>query len=400
MIGFSVGTSTQIGQLRSSLTAFPMESQANIGSSVAISDDNQVIAAGAPASNSAQGKVQVYVRGNPQSDGWNNASQQILTESLTQRFGDSLAISSNGNFLFVGAPGSGQLGGSAGLVYVYTKDIFGSYSRIQTITASPAIAFNTAFGKSIACSRDGTKLVIDTAFSTIKRVYTWNGSSFVLQQEISLPSSFNNINTVGLTTGLTMNSTGTRFAVGLPVPSQNRGYVFVYDFNGISWNLLQQITGPQERYLFGRSCDFNETGDILAVSAINLFGDGAVITYREQAGWSSSIIESSVRFNFGIIVKLNSTGSALIAGANDIVYLYNKSDPQSAAQYQFVQSFLGNNTVDNIGSPSGADRFGWSIDITPNASTIIVGAPLHDYFNDFNQVTYQNQGAFYLFGET
>lgn len=93
---------------------------ANFGWSVAISSDGNRIAVGAPGYNSNRGIVHVYDR-----DGGNNWNHtfalQASVPANNMYFGYALAMSPNGHRVYVGAPGRADGGSSnKGAVYMYT----------------------------------------------------------------------------------------------------------------------------------------------------------------------------------------------------------------------------------------------------------------------------------------
>jgi len=100
--------------------------------------------------------------------------------------GRCLASSANGIDLFVGAYGVNGVGTDRGAVYHF-KDIAGTMTQQQTITASQFDQDNNTFGYAVSCNSAGTKVVIgaqsnDSPIANAGRIYTYtfNGTIFVI----------------------------------------------------------------------------------------------------------------------------------------------------------------------------------------------------------------------------
>jgi FG-GAP repeat protein len=133
-------------------------SGAHFGSSVALNGDGDTLAAGAPdeydGANTG-GTVYVFT---PSAGVW---SQQALVKASDTAafdvFGDSVALSSEGNTLAVGARDEFN-GATGGAVYVFTRSA-GTWSQQASVEASNTAAGDT-FGRSVALSSDGNTLAV------------------------------------------------------------------------------------------------------------------------------------------------------------------------------------------------------------------------------------------------
>jgi hypothetical protein len=135
-------------------------------------DNGDILAVSSLAPGNA-GKVEIFVRSGSASDGSSQNSftlTQTLTgatsdgSSLNTAFGESLAMSKDGTTLIVGATGydnSDQT--DAGAIYYYKWDADGdstlAYTLQQTIT-SPDTQVNMKFGSTVDINQSGTRLVI------------------------------------------------------------------------------------------------------------------------------------------------------------------------------------------------------------------------------------------------
>jgi len=162
------------------LTASDAQDYDYFGISVAISGNRLVV--GAHFEDTAglvTGKVRVY-DWNPTTSAYVEVSQLTASDSQAyDLFGDAVALS--GNRLVVGARGADTAVVNAGKVYIYNWN-GSAYVEVAQLTASGVTA-NDYFGISVAISSIGNRLVVgacseDTAGSEAGAVYLydWTGS--------------------------------------------------------------------------------------------------------------------------------------------------------------------------------------------------------------------------------
>ena len=187
----------------------------------------------APGHDTDQGRVYMYTWG----IGADGSTYDTWTQDYTieapdggsgQRFGHKLAANDNGDILAV----SSLAPGNAGKVEIFVRtsqsndgSTINSFALAQTITGvtSDGSSINTAFGDSIAMSKDGTTLVIgapgvDNLENTDAGAiyyYKWNADSstntYTLQQTINAPDDQSNMK---FGTSLDINQAGTRLVIG------------------------------------------------------------------------------------------------------------------------------------------------------------------------------------------
>jgi len=187
----------------------------------------------APGHDNDQGRVYMYTWG-VGADGstYNTWTQDYTIEAPAggsgQRFGHRIQANDNGDILAV----SSLAPGNAGKVEIFIKtsqsndgSTINSFALAQTLTgvANDGSSINTAFGESMAMSKDGTTLIIGapgvdgTAHADAGAVYyyKWNAddstNTYTLQQTISAPSSSTNMK---FGTSLSINHSGTRVVMG------------------------------------------------------------------------------------------------------------------------------------------------------------------------------------------
>lgn len=382
------------------------------GWAVAINDAGNIIASSNPRDSrftSNIGVVSIFKKIN---NAWSQSSTLFkpntdLRRESNNNFGISLAMSSSGEFIFVGAPGIINFNNiDAGRVYVYRNtDLANSASTwtyIQVIQPDDAIAYTTQFGKSIACNFDGTRLVVDTSFRTNKYVYVWNGTQFVKQgATISFPSEYAQPNLgsqENFATGLAMSNDGNRFAIGDPayltVNGQTRpGRVFIYRYENNLWINEARLDGiviPSASFAdrrFGTSLTWNGLADILFVSSPNppsyqlAFG-GSVDKYSRvgnswtyQLTYDGSTLPGTQVLNFGVDINMNRSGTLLLVS--------NRAESPFSPQMTLFEVGLNISILNRYIPPnppgfdapmnSSPDTFGYELGISEN-SILAVGS--------------------------
>jgi hypothetical protein len=357
-IGAASGVLQAIGYFKASNT----NAGDNFGWTLALSTDGNTLAVGAPGEASAAkdiggsqtdnsvdqaGAVYVFARG---SSGW--TQQAYLKSANTQvgdTFGESLALSANGNTLVAGAPldNSASLNDS-GAAYVFVRT--GSTWATQATLRAPTPAGNAYFGWASALSSDGNTLAIGavgTATDTgAVHVFTRSGASWTARTALTASNAGSGDN---FGSALALNGAGTVLAVGAPYEASanttqsnnsaaSAGAVYTFAGSGASWSqtgyLKASNVGAGDN--FGASVSLSSTGDVLAVgapyeasSATGVDGSqsnnsatlsGAVYVFNATGGtWTQSAYlkasNTGANDNFGTAVALGSAGNWLAVGA-------------------------------------------------------------------------------------
>jgi hypothetical protein len=148
------------------LTANNGDDGDRFGSSVALSSDGTTAVVGADADNdpngSNGGSVYVFARSNGE---WNQQQKLATNDGVgTDRFGTSVALSGNGGAVFAGALfGRGPNGDVTGSVDVFTR-ADGEWSQQQELTPDDGSS-GGQFGGSVTVSSDGTTVLVGAEFN-------------------------------------------------------------------------------------------------------------------------------------------------------------------------------------------------------------------------------------------
>lgn len=246
----------------------------------------------------------------------------------------SNTISGDGTVAIIGA--SGDTGGGA---FQYYR-ISGTSVTFQTRIASPSA---TSFGTSVAVNYDGTILVVG-ASSGVGAVYVYQrftgNDTWALQQTITQPSDDDYVANFGFAVGV--NSVGTYLAVaGQGVFTSTLGAAWVYKWSGVQWETQTNATGG---YML-RPTDWLVDGSPMDRSAMN----------------SKKI-------------SLNSDATRLVYGARVAHTNVGRVWAWTRAGTVWSQTGLG-----RWSSPT-SDRFGYSVSISDDGTTAIVGAVGYNSF--------------------
>ena len=258
-------------------------------------------------------------------DPWSQRGVDIDGLQLVDRAGESVALSSDGSVLAVGIPGDDGNGTNSGTVRVYAWNGSSWSQRGLDIDGESA---NDESGNSVALSSDGSVLAIGAPTNDgggisagHVRVYTWNGSAWSQRGD--------DIDGIGTNDfsgdSVALSSDGSILAVGAPSSDlTDSGYVRVYQWSAGAWSQRgSDINGEAAADRSGISVALSSDGSVLAIGAYQNDGNGSnsghVRVYQWSAGaWSqrgSDINGEATGDNSGHSVSLSSDGSVLAIGA-------------------------------------------------------------------------------------
>ncbi len=340
------------------------------GYSVALSNDGNTLAVGAPNEDSSSpgvngapdelapnaGAVYVYTH---TASGW---SQQAYLKASNigtgDLFGSSVALSGDGYTLAVGALGEDsnstginstpdELALNSGAVYVFGRSA-DSWSQ-QAYLKAPQYSgvVNGKFGTSVALNDDGHTLAVGepiapfpAAIRTGKtHVYTRDAGSWSYQSYLG--ASFSN-EYDGFGSSVALSGDGNTLAVGAPFKSRsiggysdNSGAAYIFVRTGNLWSRPAQVMGSKviSDDFFGVSVALSRDGNTLAVGSLSEWGNhcspptyvcsyvgGAVYVFARGVGsWSEQAYlirkQDPGDSHIGYDIALNGDGNTLVIGA-------------------------------------------------------------------------------------
>jgi len=307
-----------------------------------------------------------------------NAYIKASNTNGNDTFGKSIALSADGNYLAIGAPGedsnstminmgeTNESALSAGAVYVYAWS--GTAWAQQAYIKASNTEAGDGFGTSVALSSDGSTLVVgapgeDSNSTMIEMgetdntalgsgavyVYTRSTSTWTKQAYIKA-SNTQGADAFG--TSVALSGDGNTLAVGAPDEDSNAvtiggdeannsatdsGAVYVYTRASTTWTKQAYVkagnAGASDS--FGTTLAMSSDGNTLAVGApdessiatgINgnvfdnsAFGAGAVYVFLRSGTWSQQAYvkasNTEASDQFGTAISLSGSGNALAVGA-------------------------------------------------------------------------------------
>ena len=246
------------------------------GFSVAISSNGDIVAIGAIGNDGSEmngGHVRIYENVNGV---WTRFGEDIEGGVVNGEAGYSVSLSSDGMIVAIGVIGSGAATGSA-IVFEYQTD---SWVRLGTDMNGESA--NDRFGYSVSLSSDGTKIAVSSIFNGgggnqragHVRVFEFQTDSWVqLGQDIDGEAAQDLSGS-----SISLSADGIRVAIGATNNDDNgdnSGHVRVYEFQTDTWvQIGQDIDGEAATDRSGNSVSLSSDGNIVAIGAS--FNDGAV----------------------------------------------------------------------------------------------------------------------------
>lgn len=320
------------------------------------------------------GRVYVY---NKTGTTWSTTPSTTLTASdgqINDSFGQSVAVSSDGKIVVVGAPNA-SVGGNVrqGAAYVFQWDpAYNNWVQTHKLTDTNGTA-EDAFGYSVSISRDGTTIAVGANKDDIIPTYIV-GSVYIYSVitlatgTATLAGDVLTVNTVLSANGL-INVGSVITAPGIPPNTK----------------VTQLLTGTGGigTYRVSWSSPFT----------LNTLSFTASTTWSNPAKISAS--DSRPDDNFGCSIALSTTGNYLVVGSSGSD---SATTPNTGAVYCYTRQLIGSTVtynqvakvVSNTAVPG--QSFGFSVDLDTTGTTLLVGAPFYD-----NTVGEQDRGCVYLF---
>ena len=349
-----------------------------------------------------------------------DAGERIINANgfADDRFGHSVAMSSDGTKVIVGEF-DGRLNGSRiGAAHIFTYDASNTTWGAGVQINAQSGATNDHFGQSVAMSSDGTKVIVgahneDTGSSDSGAafIYTYDSSSSTWGSEVRVKASDAESNDY-FGTSVAMDSAGTTVIVG--APDEDTGYAtsgaaYIYTYNGSTWSQQQKIQATSTTAIgdkrFGHSVDVSGDGKKFIVGAYwedtsgSDAGSAYIYTY-DDSSWgnlSSSEVHlanpdaTPASDQFGWSVAMSTDGTKVIVGAK-----YEDTgggDAGSAYIYTYDDSSWGTGVKLLASDKAASDYFGYSVAMNSDGSRVIIGANQVGaergaaYFYKSNQIT-------------
>lgn len=255
----------------------------HFGRGVALSASGETALVGAPGENGNHGRAWVFtlVGGT-----WQSPSEPLLPggEGGSGRFGESVALSGDGETALVGGPANDGL---IGAVWVF-KDVSGSWGETAKLDGR---GLGGHFGYSVALSADASTALVGAPEGGSAVAAAPVGAAWVYQQSeegtwgepVELAGMGETDEQFGFSVGLSQ--TGGVAVVGAPFALMRHGTALVYERAGTSWSLARRLsdTPAEGKARFGKSASIAANGETMLVGGPAQSNGG--LSHDEGAAW-------------------------------------------------------------------------------------------------------------------
>jgi len=311
-------------------------------------------------------------------------------------FGYRVSLSSDGNTAIVGALYEDAGGSAAGAAYVFVRS--GSvWSQQQKLTAGDAQA-NDNFGYSVSLSSDGNTAIVgaygeDAGGSNAGAAYVFVRSGGVWSEQQKLTASDAQASDY-FGCSISLSGDGNTAIVGALLEDaggSDAGAAYVFVKSGGVWSQQQKLTANDAEAVdyFGISVSLSSDGNTAVVGAPyeDTGGSDAGASYvfvRSGVVWSEqqklTASDAEAFDYFGYSVSLSSDGNTAIVGA----YYEDTGGGDAGAAYVFVRTggVWSEQQKLTASDAEAGDYFGSSVSLSSDGNTVIVGAFYEDTGGD------------------
>jgi len=372
-----------------------LDKQANdwFGYSVAISEDGNTAIVGAyleDTGGSDAGAAYIFTRSGTT---WTQQKKiQALDKQAGDHFGISVSISDDGNTAIVGASREDTGASNAGAAYIFTRSGT-TWTQQQKIQALDKQQYDE-FGLSVSISGDGNTAIVgapyeDTGGSVAGAAYifTRSGTTWSQQQKIQ-STDIQTYHVFGYSVAISGDgNTVIVLASGVDTGASNAGAAYIFAWSGTDWSEQQKIqaSDKQANDQFGISVSISDDGNtaIVGVHREDTGGTDAGAAYiftRSGTSWSEQQkIQASDKQTydlFGYSVTISGDGNTVIVGG----LLEDTGGTDAGAAYVFTRtdSVWTQREKIQASDKQASDYFGESVAISGDGNTAIVGATRED----------------------
>ena len=361
------------------------DNSARFGNSVSLSTDGLTVAIGAPDNNAGKGTVEVYEY-NVGTSSWSQVGSDVSGPTTSYALGSSVAMSSNGLLFAAGAP---SYNSNEGMIKVYEYDGT-AWSQPRSDIPGTSSSF---YGIAVAVSSDGSVVAGGgyghSSNKGVVTVYEESGTTSYTQlgSEIVGPNPDDYCGEC-----VALSGDGTRLAFGCPEASSEKGRVLVYDYNSGTdeWVEVGNILGAANNRASGDDVSLSSDGTRLAIgipgntgTAYNQYQggyEGNVEVYEyvtATTSWSllgSAIVGEASGDHSGSSVSLSGDGTRVAIGSR-----FNAGNGVNAGHVR-VYEYDGttwNQLGSDVDGEAAADESGYSVSLDDTGANLAIGAPLN-----------------------
>jgi hypothetical protein len=376
----------------------PVSPSAHLGQSVAISEDGNTAIVGAPNDAGDAGSAWAFRR---TGSTWDSGTRLPVPTGATSAWaGKSVALSADASTAVVGGPNAN---GGVGAAWVFTRDAGGLWQLASTLT-EPASGSQPFFGWSVGVSGNGGLIVVGG--TGLGSPYT-HGSAWVFKQSGTAwaPEGVLDDPTAAADASqgwsVAISVDGSTAIVGGTGDAGFIGAAWVYTVSGSTWSLQQKLGGfSAPDGMAGTSVAISTDGNVAIVGAPFEGAFGTARVYRRTSGvWNATgdpVVTPDLPPGFsqgsqGSSVSLSGDGQLALVGEASFDFFTNVGRAwfyEAASNGTWPSSgekLVGSDA--SLPSPDPAGGQGWSVALSADGNTAIIGA-----------VQYAGgQGSFWIF---
>ncbi len=321
--GFAPAANNPFSQVGSKLVAGDESGPALFGSTVALSGDGKTALIGGQTDDNDTGAAWIFAL-----DGgvWTQQGAKLIAPGGPAEgdFGESVALSADGNTALVGEPQLDDMAAGPGYVWVYTRS-GGKWTRGPRLAANDETG-NGAFGSSVALSANGSVALIggrlDSTAAGAAWVFTRSGSAWTQQGKKLVGGDEKGPGWFG--TSVSLSADGATALVGGTNDAGTTGAAWVFTSSGGVWaEQGSKLTGGGEAggALFGIGVALSGDGNTALVGGYaddNEAGAGWVFTRSSDGSWTqqgAKLAPGEKGAAAGTSVALSGDGSTALLGS-------------------------------------------------------------------------------------
>ncbi|WP_283404382.1 tandem-95 repeat protein [Roseibium denhamense] len=335
------------GNERLKLLAEDGTSSDSFGDAIAVSADGTRIVVGAPVADNSSvddgsfdsgfGAGAVYV--------FDENGIQLLkltpeNPATRDYFGKSVAVSSDGSIIVVGAPDDDDNGRDSGAVHIFNSD----GTELRKLTPEDGAALDN-FGDTVGISADGLTIIVGAEFDDDKG--NSSGSVYVFDAETGEQTAKltadDGSNVDFFSSSIAISDDGGIIAVGAdgadPDDQTNAGAAYLFDATGTQLAKLV-ADDAEDGAFFGITIAVSGDGSTIAVSSSDSNNEtGKVYVFDAQGNQIAKFTppDNVDKTDFGISLSVSEDGSVIAVGASDD----DDAGTGAGAVYTFIRNAEG-----------------------------------------------------------
>ena len=380
---------------------------------VAISGDGSVAVFGSPDDDDVGGDTgSAYVFMKNASNVWVEVQKlEAGNQAAGDRFGNSVAISKDGNYIVVGAYLQDNSPNQYGAAYIFKRNgnQWNQEPNTETRLTVPSEQADDQWGFDVSISGDGTWVLMssyrDNSVRGAVAIFKQNGTTWDWTKKLTASNGASN-DEYG--TSCNISADGNYIVVGARGDASNRGAMYVYYNNNEAWDdeyiILASDGASNDK--FGNSTSISNDGSYVVTGSgwKNSGNDGAAYVYTRSGtntwGGEQKLTKPSTHSlngdpgaeYYGIGVHISYDGTHLVVSASSADAV---AEDQVGAVYMYNRSGSNWNLITHIINPhiktvSDDDYFGTSVALSQDGKYAIISA-----MNDDDIGT--NAGAIYFY---